>query len=191
MIPQVTQRIEYGPIETVWHSAGSHDLDHVPQRERQCFGVRTNAVRYRVRVRLSAFRCVSMRYAVFTLPRKKRDNLSFVSSFRSLRRERSGVRIPSRLPKVPSTYNFALSRALSRNPMCPVCARFAPAPRASIARLGLAERASRRDRQRLSCADSSACAVSCYGCTSNAPTSHMELRGSRVSPLIGDPNTAR
>ncbi len=67
-----------------------------------------NAVRYRVVVRFSALWCVSLRYAAFTLSRKKRDKLAFVNSCLSLRREKSWVRIPPCPPGIPGDCRFDL-----------------------------------------------------------------------------------
>jgi len=54
----------------------------------------------RVCLRFAASYCSFRHFARFTLPWKKRHNLAFVSSSHPLRRERSGVRIPSRLPRI-------------------------------------------------------------------------------------------
>jgi len=59
----------------------------------------------RVWLRFAASYCSFRHFTQFTSPRKMRDSLAFVISFRPLRRERSGVRIPSRLP--PSWYGPA------------------------------------------------------------------------------------
>jgi len=56
----------------------------------------------------TALWCVSVRYAVFTLSRKKRGDLTFVISSHPLRRERSQVRILPCLPGIVGDCRFDL-----------------------------------------------------------------------------------